>query len=192
MALRAIGTVTLGAAPQPVWGTALAAATPIPAPDPYTNSYAPGSELGSVTVQVASTRGFIVGDPVIVRPTTIDATHPSEVGFVTKIVDATHMNIANLTLSHASGQWVINNSMVGRIVIQADTANTALLLLGDESTVAAADPALIYNIGAPASATVTPPEYVLGSDLQNNCINLGQFWITGTTGQKYLPYAFQL
>ena len=192
MGLFAIGTQTLGSAARPVWGTTLSAASPVPFPDPFTNSYAPGSMLPPVTLAVVTSVPFRVGDPILVRPATIDATHPQEAATVSAIVDGTHITVVGLTVSHASGQFVINNSNVARLVVQADSANTHLLYLGNDSTVGASATSLIYVIGSPSSAIVQPAEYALNDSIVECPIALGQFWITGTSGEKFLPYAYQL
>lgn len=196
MPIRAFGPVTLSGSAVPVFlATTLAAASPVPAPDPraFGNSIEPGTNVPPVKLQVASSAKLRQGDRILVVNSD-GMTNPENANVLT-IVDSTHITVTagkgfGLTVSHANGSLVIVDNDVASVRVQADSANAAVIYLGTGPSVTSTDPAMFYEL-AIAPATGELPELILDYSFMGDPIRTGQFWANGASG-KIVPSYFRL
>lgn len=183
--VQAIGTT--GTA-QPVFGTTVSTAF-TPPPDPFSNNLNPGSNETQVKVNVASSLGFIVGDYVLVgaaadfKPGL--ATVMADSGTVKQIVDATHVVVQGLKNTHAAGEFFVLAQDCGFVRIRP-IVNTALLYIGNASTVTATDPSLLDELSITTAGTA--PAYVFDAPSIGGSqpYNTHEFWIEGTALDTFL------
>lgn len=191
MPLRSYGVQSATTAtPQPVFGVTTTAAV-TPSPDPYTNSFAPGSHLPPVIIPVNKINArvpFIQGDPVNVGP----AGGPYEPALVLA-VDQTGstITVSGLLKPHTSGEYVILAINCARVVIQAVDTNTGPLYVGIDHTVSATDYTTIYEIWK-APTTGALPEYHSAEAVDAQEAKSENYWIVGATGDKFLAHIFQI
>ena len=180
------GVQTLGSAAQPVFGTALTAAS-IFATDRYTGTNRPGTTTPPVTLAVASSIGFQVNDHVQVGPKVNFTTANRKLldhGTVAGIVDPTHISVQGLLQNHASGEYVVLDETASMVqIIPVGTSNP--IYLGTDSTASAADP-YIFDVIAQTSTTTSEPTYwhTSPSTGTSDSYQTSQYWVNGTDGNQ--------
>lgn len=182
------GVQSIGSAPQPVFGTALTAASKYSV-DPSTGSNRPGSTTPPITLVVASTVGFNQNDPILVGPTNHFTTANRALldqGRIASIVDATHMTVINLTQNHAAtGEWVVLADEASYVQVQGISIS-ADAYLGTDSTVAAGDH-YVFDVlpilTPPAEQTYWHQSLPTG---RADSYDTSQYWIAGAAADTFL------
>jgi hypothetical protein len=186
MALRGFGNQTLTGTPQPLFGWQLTAAIR-PSPDPFTGRLDPGSQPSSCFVPLgANTQNFRVGDHVVIGasnsfiPANQAPPLPYDGGTVQQVnLSASNILVSGLMRNHAASEWCILSLPVAQINIQ--NGASALLSLGEDSTVGPTSYTLIETCGTTGQITIGDP--ALG-----NMIETQKLWVLGTSADTYLPY----
>lgn len=182
------GVQTISGTAQPVFGTALTAASKTPAQPTAGNT--PPATAPAQTLAVTSTSGFRVDDRVLVGPTanfTYVNAYLLDQGTVVGIVDATHLKVVGLTQNHAaSGEWVVLNE-VASFVSVVPVAAAAFMYLGTDSTVAANDPQVFDVIGKLGGTAVEPTYWSVSPTTgKADSYQTMQYWINGTAADTFV------
>lgn len=174
MAIRPFGYQTLGAAPQPAFGSKVATAFNV-TPDQYTGMTDPRSNPSSAKVAVTTGQGllFRINDNIMIGV----QGGPYDFGTVVGISGDT-LTVQGLVRSHAVGEFIIIAVPAAEISIQAN-ANT--LYIGNDSLTAATTSPGIYRAVAPGNI------YNPGSSNVGSVKGTGAYWVWGTSGDTYLP-----
>jgi hypothetical protein len=174
-----IGT---GGTPQPLVGTTLTAAVapPINVPDPT---------VALTTLPVADSSMFLNGDWMMLDATGLAA---EERVLVFRVLSSTSIQVKGMLSSHASGAWVRLATLMNSLYVQSLDGNSGALYVGTSSAMVKATGVwTIAKMVAVASGT-QPVELDSTRSGLANPDDLGQLWIDGTTGDKYLPSIGQI
>lgn len=171
------GVQTVGAASQPLFGTTMNGAGTMQK-DPHTNNVNPGSQDSYSILPVASTKGFEVGDRVLIGPKanfvfrgTLDQ------GTVIGVAAGVSLTVKGLISTHASGEYVVLNEDAVAVFLYPATM-TAGYYLGTDSTVAAGDASVFF-----AGATGQPYSSLAAiADTQKT----SQYWINATPADTFI------
>ena len=163
-------TIVAGGTPQPLVGTTLTAAL------------SPPSQGSSVVAAVADSSMFMNGDYVM-----LDVGASRERASVYNVVDSTHITLANFNLAHANSTYVQLSGATFSVYIQTTTTNAGAIYLGNASTMVKATGvnclAQLLNVGA----GIQPIDFSDNRSFGGSAIQIGDYWVDGTTGDKYLP-----
>lgn len=176
------GVQAIGAASQPVFGTTLTAAS------------VASSSGAPIAVTVTSTAGIKQNDRVLMGAkanfTSANAALLDQ-GTVASVVDGTHLTIQGLAQNHASTDYLVLNEEASFVAI-VPVANTAVMYLGNASTVAAAD-ASVFDVIAKVTVAGEPtywhtsPTTGLGDSYQTS-----EYWIAGTAADTFVARFTQI
>lgn len=159
--------ILAGGTPQPLMFTKTTAAL--------------ASSVNPISIPVGDTTFLRQGDYVIIGSV---LGGDEERHIVRKIIDATHFQTNSLALNHLSGVYVRLSILVQSAYVQSVAANAALLFVGTQNlNVAGGNVGVIASIGFVASGQL--PDW---SDIRRsapNGIDAGDYWIDGTTADKY-------
>jgi len=179
------GIQTIGAASQPVFGTTMNGAGAM-ATDQHTLLTNPASQDSQTVLPVASTVGFRKGDRVLVGPKANFVYQGAlDQGFIFSINPGVSITVQGLTIAHASGEYVVMDEDVAQVEIRG-VANTAIIYIGNASTVAAADPSVFDVIDAQVTASQPtywhyPPVVGAGATYKTS-----EYWVAGTATDKFV------
>jgi hypothetical protein len=171
--------LTAGGNPQPVFGTTTTAAVG-PTSTPGTGQNA--ATNNTVSIPVTDSSIFLKGDQV-----NVDVGANEERTTVYSVPDGTHIVVASLANTHASGIYVRLSGSCGVVYIQTQDGNTGAIYIGNKySMVKATGVSCIVKL-QPVAVGVQPVEFntTIGGFL--GPLSLGEFWFDGTTGDKILP-----
>lgn len=184
MAIRTFaGVQTIGAASQPVFGTTMNGAGAM-TKDPHTLSTGPASQASSTVLPVASTKGFRVGDRVLVGPKANFVFQGSiDQGTVDAVVAGVSITVLGLLINHASGEYVVLNEDAMTVRIQP-VVMAAAYYLGTDSTVAAGDQS-VFAVGSPGQIYDSPPTI-------SDTLKTAEFWISGTAADTFVASYMQV
>ncbi len=190
MAIRpfaGIETVASSTVAQPLFGTTLTAASTFSV-DRFTGKTNPGSTTPPITMAVTSSKGFQVGDRVLVGPLA-NFTKANRIlldqGGVASIVDATHITVQGLTQNHVSGEYVVLNETASYIQLIPVTI-AAGFYVGTDSSTSATDSS-VYAAGTPTYWNPLVQPTATGCTYQT-C----EAWLLGTAGDTFLPSFYQV
>lgn len=182
------GVQTVGAASQPIFGTALTAAV-TPTVDPFTGTNRPGTTPPAVAVNVTSTVGMLVDDSVQVGPKgnfTTANRGKLDHGVITAIISATQMLVRGLLQAHAAtGEYVVLDEVASAVHI-IPVGATSVMYIGTDSTVSGTD--LFVFDAISAEAALTQPTYWHDSLPTDNSdsYQTSQYWLSGTQNNTFL------
>lgn len=189
MALRGVGvqTITTTNVGQPLFGTTVTNAFQV-TPDQFAGNTGAGANPSIASLVVASTAVFRVGDKVMIGTAAASfiavPTLAPDFGEVVSISSATAMKVKGLTRSHAATEFIVMCTTCSYLAIQPQ-GSTAVMYIGEDSTVAAGSATLIEVI--PVASVTSQPVFQLGASSNGNVYETSHLWITGTTAQTYLP-----
>jgi hypothetical protein len=181
------GVQAIAAASQPVFGTTLTAAFTTPAQATAGNT--PPRSAPAQTLVVTSTAGFLQNDRIAVGPkANFTAANRSklDLGTIAAVVDATHLSVIGLTQNHASTDYVVLSEMASAVYI-VPVSTTALIYLGTDETVGAADPS-VFDVIAKVSAVTAEPTYWHSSPPTGRAdsYDTTQYWLLGTAADTFV------
>jgi hypothetical protein len=182
------GVQAVAAASQPVFGTTLTAAI-TPSVDKFTGTNRPGTSPPPIQITVTSTAGFVQNDRIAVGPkTNFTAANRSklDLGTITSVVDTTHLLVQGLTQAHASTDYVVLSEMCSAVYV-VPVSTTAIIYLGTDETVGAAD-ASVFDVIAKVSATTAEPTYWHSSPPTGRAdsYDTTQYWLLGTAADTFV------
>lgn len=170
------GVQTIGAASQPVFGTTMNGAG-VMTMDPHTLRTNPASQASSTVLPLTSTKGFRVGDRVLVGPKANFVFQGSlDQGTVDAVVAGTSITVLGLLIAHASGEYVVLNEDAMTVSITSGTM-AGVYYLGTDSTVSSTD-ASVFAAKNPGSDYNSPPGI---ADTQKTA----EYWIFGTAADTF-------
>lgn len=161
-------TIVAGGTPQPLVGTTLSAAT-----------------LASATPQsvaVVDSSMFKQGDWAVFGTV---AGADEERQLVTKVVDGTHIKVNSLEKAHASGAFVRSGILINSVYVQRDLTGAGLLYIGAQGIVKATFANVVATLFN--SATGQPIDFGDSRGDSTDAGSAGDWWVDGTTNDKYLP-----
>lgn len=188
------GVATIGAASQPVFGTALTAAI-TPTVDPFTGTNKPGTNPPPVTISVTSTVGFLVDDSIqIGLKANFTTANRSKLdhGVISAILSATQMQVKGLLQSHAgSGEYVVLDEVASAVhIIPVNT--TAQMFIGTDSTVSGTD-LFVFDAISKSASTVQPTYWHDSLPTDNSdTFQTSQYWLSGTQNDTFLARFTQI
>ena len=188
------GVQTIGAASQPVFGTALTAAI-TPTVDPHTGTNRPGTTPPPVIISVTSTVGILEGDSVAVGPkgnfTTANRSKLDH-GVVASIISATQMSVNGLLQSHAAtGEYVVLDEVASTVHI-IPVSTTAQIFLGTDSTVSGTD-LFVFDVIAKVASTAEPTYWHQSLPAgRSDSYQTSQYWLDGTQNDTFLARFTQI
>jgi hypothetical protein len=182
------GVQAVAAASQPVFGTTLTAAI-VPSVDQHTGTNGPGTSAPPITITVTSTAGFVQNDRIAIGPkTNFTAANRKllDLGTITAVVDGTHLKVQGLTQTHLSTDYVVLSEMCAAVYV-VPVSTTAIIYLGTDETVAAAD-ASVFDVIAKVSATTAEPTYWHQSSPTGRAdsYDTSQYWLLGTAADTFV------
>jgi hypothetical protein len=136
-----------------------------------------------VNIAVADSSLFQVGDSV--RLMNIDGTN-DEAGTVVQIPSANVLGVKGIGLSHLVGAWVIMSTAANSPYLQAKLGNAAAFTIGAKWNMNPATGLWCTAVVA-AQAAGQPYDYSTSRSGLANPDSMGNFWITGTAADSYLP-----
>lgn len=185
MAIRTFaGVQAIGAASQPVFGTTMNG-DGILTPDPHTLKTGPASQASSTKIPVVSTKGFRVGDRVLVAPKANFVFQGSRDQGTVDLVDpgGAFLIVLGLLIPHATGEYVVLNEDAMTVRVQP-VAMAVGYYLGTDSTVAAADQS-VFSVGSPGQIYDSPPTIA-------DTLKTSEFWISGTAADTFVASYMQV
>jgi hypothetical protein len=165
--------IAAGGTPQPLVGTTLTAAVT-----------APTNPDAVVSLSVADSSMFLKGDRVVIGST---GAADEEDAAVFSVPDGTHINVQDIENNHANGAYVRLGILINSLYIQEQDGNTGALFIGTSSALVKATGVFVIAKLQAVGAGVQPNELDSTRSGLANPDQLGQIWIDGTTGDKYLP-----
>ena len=137
----------------------------------------------NVSIPVSDSSMFLKGDYAAV-----DTGANQERPRVTSVPDGTHVVVDNLSAGHASGVSVRPSLMVNSVYVQSNDGNTGALFVGNNPALVKATGVGVLKKVLFVAANSIPPDFST-ADLGgfSNPVDLADFWIDGTTSDKYLP-----
>lgn len=170
-------TIAVSNTAQPLIGTTTTAAT-----GPFAIDR--NGDYGVMTVPVTTSTMFQNGDAVIIGS---KANGDEERVFVQKVTDATHVVLRGMTKTHVSGSFLRLAEMCQSIYVQTVAGNAANIYLGGQSLNPTGDIDVIAVLIPVAATGVQPIDYGDPTRGIANGSDVGQYWITGTAGDGYIP-----
>lgn len=161
-------SIVAGGTPQPLVGTTLTTAT-LPT-------------TASTSVAVADSSMFKQGDYAVFGSI---ANGDEERHIVRAIVDGTHIRVNQLDKAHVNGSYVRNSIAINSVYVQRDLTGAGLLYIGAQGIVKATFANVVATLFN--SATGQPIDFGDSRGDSTDAGDAGDFWIDGTTGDKYLP-----
>lgn len=162
-------SIVAGGTPQPLVGTTLGAATLV--------SATPQSVL------VADSSMFKQGDWAVIGTVAVG---DEERQLVTKVVDATHIKVNQLEKAHANGAYVRSGILINSVYVQRDVSSAGgLLYIGAQGIVKATFANVVATLFN--STTGQPIDFGDSRGDSTDAGSAGDWFIDGTTGDKYLP-----
>ena len=176
-------TVAAAGTPQPLVGTTLTAATP-------------ASPNGAITVAVADSspwdlygEGFSAKFNVPVYAVFGKLGANEERVPVLQVVDSTHITVAYLNLTHASGDYVRLGAAVNSVYVQSADGNTGnFLYIGNSPSMVKASMTYVIAKLAKVATGSQPTEFSDTRTFGGNPSDAANWWIDAdTTGDGYSP-----
>lgn len=161
-------SIVLGGTPQPLVFTTLTAATLV--------------ATDSVSVAVADSSIFRQGEYAVFGQV---STNDEERHLVRKIVDGTHIRVNSLAIAHANGAYVRSGVALNSLYVQRDLTGLGLLYIGAQGLVKATFANVVATLFN--STTGQPIDFGDSRGDSTNAGDASDWWIDGTTGDKYLP-----
>lgn len=172
-------SIVAGGTPQPLVGTTLTAA--VNAPTGAGSTLALADILTVLTV--ADTSMFLNGDYAM-----LDSTGANEERVqVFQVLTGNTMSVKGMLKNHANGAYVRLAALANSTYVQGLDANAGALYIGTSSALVKATGVFVIAKLQTVAAGVQPIEFSSTRSGLANCDDLGQLWIDGTTGDKYLP-----
>jgi|SRR5208283_1620736 len=167
------GYIALGATgtQQPVFGTALSAA-----------SVLPGAGSPLVKIAVTSSAWFKANDLVLLDPL---GTHPEQL-YISSVPDSTHVVVNFPQFVHSSGVWLQLAICCVGVFVQCQPGNTGAILIGTKGVKYST---LAYGIALlePTGAAVQPVYFADPINGLANAMKTDDYWFDGAdTGDKIL------
>jgi hypothetical protein len=171
MAQRAWKYFAIAAAgtPQPLVGTTMSAAI--------------SPSAGPLSIAVADSSIALQGDWVI-----LDTPGTSEERcLVLSIPDGTHIQVSSVQFAHVSGAIVRSGIEVNSVFIQTLDGNAGFIYVGTSPVMVKATGAFLIAKLANVAGGQQPTYLASTRSGLANVDNIGQLWVDGSTGDKYLP-----
>jgi hypothetical protein len=181
MSVRAFKYFTLAGTAQPLIGTTLSAAVV-----PPTN--VPDITTALTNLPVADSSMFLNGDWAILDST--GAAGEERVQVFT-VPDATHIQVKGMKFAHANGAFVRLAVLANDILIQPADGNAAPVYVGNSSALTTAGVAAIKKVVFVVAGTQPQEFYISRRSGSSNPEDIGQYWIIGTSPDKYLASFWQ-
>jgi hypothetical protein len=169
-------TITTTNTIQPLVGTTTSAATGPGGTDPNGDS-------AVVTVAVTSSAMFLNGDWAIIGSI---ANGDEERVFVQKVKDSTHINVKGMTKTHVNGSFVRLAVLCQAVYVQTTQGNTGAIYLGTQSMVESTQVG-VFAILYPFASPTQPIDYTDPYRVSQDGGDVGEYWITGTSGDGFIP-----
>lgn len=181
--IQTIATTGVGV---PLFGTTLTAAA-TPSPDRNTGNTGVASQPSSTVLPVAANI-FRTGDHVQLGTAPQfeqGSTVIPDGGTVVAInIAGSTITVMGLTRAHASGEFVVLALPCAEVTVYG-VGSAATIYFGEDPTVGVASVTLFAELIAAQATAGTPWKY--GSGVGLNAIETQHIWISGTSGNEYLP-----
>jgi len=172
-------SVASGGTPAPVFGTTTTAAiAPASAPG-NTQNY---QQNATVNIPVTDSSFFVKGDKV-----NVDVGANEETAYVYAVPDSTHVTVAGLALSHASGIFIYLSGSISAVYIQTVDANSGAIYIGNKSTMVKATGVNCIAKLQPVNSGVQPIDFSSTIAGFPGPLSFNEWWYDGSTGDKILP-----
>lgn len=170
-------TITTTNTAQPLIGTTTTAATGPGGTDP-------NGDPAVVEVPVTSSAMFLNGDWVIIGSA---ANSDEERVRVQSVPDSTHIVLKGMAKTHLTSSFVRLAVFCAQVYVQTTAGNTGNIYIGTQGLTVSTYANVIAELVPVAATAVQPVDfsdpYYVGQDPGD----VGEYWITGTGGDGYLP-----
>jgi hypothetical protein len=162
-------TVVAGNTPQPLIGTKLGAATVISSVE--------------TSVLVADSSMFRAKDKAAIGTLAVG---DEEITLVTSVPDATHIKVQGLAKAHLINAYVRLVGSAEALYVQTKDGNTGAIFLGTQGMVKTGFVNCIVEL-KPVAALSQPVDWTDPMYVGANGVQIGDYWVDGTTNDSYRP-----